>query len=1817
MRRCLVWALLALLLASGASFASFGQGGHGNHTLMNLLITRGTPSGTPDFINGTLYYVDYSAIIPDSWQADIINNRPNTGSASTSSDKWMDVLPNKPNVEVGYRDYKGDYIVLGMTGTDADGRFSYPLASIDFANVVRANCTHVVVNYTGSLENPAFTDEITYCDVLSYWLPMNNINFESCVPVFLIFGVLAAAMYASGNDPLKAFDISTPRLPSPKNKPMAGETRFFPGWKVQRQFQVRNMNDTKAGIKHNLRRLNEGMGLVARNGETGTAGLRALSKNYQKNRYLIEKLENAKELTVAQRSFLTEMIYLGAGDKRLLAAANVTKTQLQSALSRGGNSKELRGISRTMNERITNREVGKIKSTMRSVIAKYEKDVKKNLTESQKVQNQNSIKALQSLSMLTGSGDPQKPGIREANEQATATFNSSRRWAGLGSYEMLRRKPGERVGPMRTFGDKVGEFIAKTPGLRGEPATMLSSAKLMTRMHAQMVKGAFGAIAAPIAGKIGGATERTVSKMARDQGRVGTAGNGFEGMNQEIRSVVAELKRKKVITDEQAKRILKDSSDYLKLSERISGDKNLNKEQKIAQLKVVQQNYRGLIDTQLQPHIEKSLERQSISESGASEIAAKNIGRMGKVVEELHRNGEITREKAKTLVDKHSELSQKFSAVLQNRALNASEREKQLKQLQEEYKNIFDGLGGAARDMLSREGLDDIQGTRVGNLNGTINEWIRGQIKEKTSVELRKDLEDAKRRNDRTSMGEIEKKYNQRLDFEKKLEQARRSGDVKTEAEVTSVLAKNWADSASDIVGRRGTVIRNGKMRDISIALGVDAIEAQTLTEAREKINTTRNTVSGALGRVGSPNDEAGRKLVGQLRRTHLVLDEMDANLGVLEKLKGSRDRRGKEPDTFDTLREEGYINRQSVAILNKWLELGRGRSQHTLTKTDVEKLKAFAEDLASELPTVMRQKRERTGAVIEYAGRRKLESRLEQMFKEGKTAELEDLAKKAAFGVEQVGPDGRTQIVQIHRSITNMGPAIRTDPKDFVNQQEFNTKLKEIMSSRDDNGAKAARFTSLMVETLPWHRKKQQEYAETIIRALEVDSKAAARSPLAQGLEDKNYLAINMRDANRRLRSWLVSNEEILERGFMPGGPITQAEALRSGAWIQNPEARWIPATATKPKEGAGQADWVAYETRRRELRDYVQNNLAGADRIVLGQLDPKTGEVVNKERSGKIGERLTDIAERSMLSGLFDMGYESLKVRANITQTWQTLDFLRDRYMEQEMWTRDGRVIVPGEVQARYMRDAFRLRSMHADLDAKVYELKQERKTADDEERKRIDETIKNERRIAEEEMKMIRTDMRTQKSFIHAIAHEPSVADVWKRFAYGTGENGATETGRPIRNLRDLYASNIEDFDPEMAHLSRRYSQDSYGTMFMGIIGVRSGRAMSSLFDVQGYIATGQALWGSAVMEPRRNNWVGMEWSEADVAWATYPGASFQDRIPFARHLTYGNFLRTMATPAIMANQPIAAAMKGSILAAEGIPGSWEPQYQYNMDWKKGVTSGLAGIATFSPFRIPMTALGYGLSKLNVPVSTDGYSATNLNPARDGWFARSTIGKALHWDDIKYELYSAYSKHNTSYALEGKTDTESFSAGGPILRMGNIDQYYMADYGGGYQPMFSMSPFVKRRTFPSWVANMNANAPGLIGGHFDMATPEIFRRETSAAEHFAGRAGYEHLDQYGRPKESKNFYEKIMSSGAFKMTTPGFVLHRVEGGRRLAHRMSAPSPESAVWHQIAQKKREEDATAVTEEMKRQQKEAAERENSARYGQIKRNPGKRSDKD
>ncbi|MCX6777805.1 MAG: hypothetical protein NT157_02875, partial [Candidatus Micrarchaeota archaeon] len=137
------------------------------------------------------------------------------------------------------------------------------IAQCDITALVAADsraCIPIVVKfegYTDELDPDAMSylpSEASYtaCDYQMPILSSLGGAAGNCFPLFIILGLLIAAMYSAGLDPLAAFDVSTPRTPRPKRKPMQAPVMFMT-WSYTRIANLRAFKAAKNLAKNSRR----------------------------------------------------------------------------------------------------------------------------------------------------------------------------------------------------------------------------------------------------------------------------------------------------------------------------------------------------------------------------------------------------------------------------------------------------------------------------------------------------------------------------------------------------------------------------------------------------------------------------------------------------------------------------------------------------------------------------------------------------------------------------------------------------------------------------------------------------------------------------------------------------------------------------------------------------------------------------------------------------------------------------------------------------------------------------------------------------------------------------------------------------------------------------------------------------------------------------------------------------------------------------------------------------------------------------------------------------------------------------------------------------------------------------------------------------------------------------------------------------------------------------------------------------------------------------------------------------------------------------
>ncbi len=179
-------------------------------------------------------YFTSAAVIDNQWRNG--DGYFNAEEFEADTDQSFAPLPNR-EIEF-YKDDDRNGIVDPAIDTplscspvmtaDAPGTNQHGVASctIDPAaeGLGDVSCDVVIASYTPDVAHAATerSSKSTHEVCGHFTIPLGSLATLmetqpfTCFPVFLIFGLLAGAMYAAGRSPIALFDISTPRLPRPK-----------------------------------------------------------------------------------------------------------------------------------------------------------------------------------------------------------------------------------------------------------------------------------------------------------------------------------------------------------------------------------------------------------------------------------------------------------------------------------------------------------------------------------------------------------------------------------------------------------------------------------------------------------------------------------------------------------------------------------------------------------------------------------------------------------------------------------------------------------------------------------------------------------------------------------------------------------------------------------------------------------------------------------------------------------------------------------------------------------------------------------------------------------------------------------------------------------------------------------------------------------------------------------------------------------------------------------------------------------------------------------------------------------------------------------------------------------------------------------------------------------------------------------------------------------------------------------------------------------------------------------------------------------------
>jgi hypothetical protein len=1570
-------ALVLLALISGSALAfTWWSDPYPHRTYITAVVDTCTVCNEDDppvcitfpCIKGKLYYSSIDLVSDPNWDENALNGIIDTGSARLST--VTDELANS-DVLIDYKiDDEGEFDPMGdgIATTDAEGSFYHELI---WPGGDEVRCLLVRAKYEGdNVDNPPAETFVNYCKgrMLVLPLPAGSFYIENCVPIFLIFGLLVGAMYASGSDPLRAFDISTPRLPQSKPRPMVGRIGYLPGFANQRIGQMRARGALGKSLKGMHADLASTLERAAAGRKPNAKGPAELLRNYTNNKDLIDLIRKSKHLSVAQKSFLVELVYMGLDKAFAKVTGGISKDAFANFLRRG-NSKEIRGINKHMEKNFANADIGEVRKELREKIGKYERELGF-MNSLKRDVNKDSLLAWNIFKGISGmdTGDGSyNPGMRLQREQHDVAFNETRNFLGLKG--------------------RVGELIYTTPGTRGWIATAAGSMYVLGRMYGKGVRSVIvdgtGGIAKMVTGnpKPGTPTadkiENFVYKFGgQGKGVVGNIANGFEGMTIEIKNTLTELKARGILSAAEADRIRKSSADLYSQTLKIKNS-SLSDAEKIRQLKDLHSKYLGILnDPAFKGAIAAGLSAQS-AEEGAVPGKAKGMDR--------------TEYLRKTFADAIIE-------SITTRGMTSAEQALLAKRVYSAQARVARGGGEPAL----------------------------------------RELADAVSNSSQRTIGKV--------------------GTAK--AQVERLLAA-------------------GGTEESGIAASVGA-RAQGLLD-REKRN-----IEQALLAVRAARGVADQKRMENILEKALKdvngLNEGFAKLAAPP----SRDR-----TTQTYIDDLGQRGRASVMMLNRWLDMSLGAAKPrdiVLSKEEMAEVRSASYKQGSGARSVADGMKATVEVMHGQADRRKITGRIEKLLREGKIEEVLKVYEGARSDqwLAQDPLSGRQSAMDRF-----FAPGHKINQKDVLNDSDpLVGEFRRVLSdARIKDSDKAQVLTNIMIKSFPWYRKTAREDFEALIRDLSAEKRSTLVDSGPAPSSRVNFLGINLEETEKKLQRWKIVNEEILTRGLVPGTTITHDQAIRGGAWIANQEGYWIP-----------------YATRDGKVREdferYVRPYLSEGDRIVYGTLDKGGTRIVDAPRKGFLSA-----IEKPIVATLYDAGADYARAKAAVYQSYFTMDLMNADYFNSLRTKNEGLTIT--ELQNRYLANAYRLQN----------------KQMLDEEFRADGKTEKQSR----DEIARIKKQTEDDKRILQAAYGNVSVFDLFRR-----GEAGGTPTSWSGRSdvvdnyTRMGYGSRLErydkttgfgtdeSFDPNMARFSRDLARASYEMAFLGILTVRSGRATSSSYGSWGYIATHAASSGPQLMEPRKDNWIKNEWSEADLITSLYNPAGWQNNIPVLKHFTYGNYLRAMSQPALFVAQHVAASTRHSVLMGGDVPSPWEPQYEKMPNYTRAGLTGVGALIKYLP----------------TPLSPLAYAGISLNPARESWLEQTSVGRALHLSDAKQKAYEAASKIGVrNYALEGKSDLDSYRLGGPGNWMGFVDKFYTSDYSGGYPPGHIVRPFGEKRLFQGFMNSYTGKvAPGLSFGANEYVYPTIYRRETDAITNLRERASIEDAYSAFNMRTAQKIYRKL---------------------------------------------------------------------------------------
>jgi len=1671
MKKCLLLALFLLIYISGSAFAV-----PGNLLNWSYLSCQVEKSQFEDSVNGTLHYTEMEFIGSEEWDSNQLTGTIDiTGASATGR---SGVLPNEI-LQIYYLHKNGRFIHLGDAQTDAEGMYGLDVTVLRTltAEFADGRCTRILVNFTGSRYNIGNMVDTVYCTDYDFKFPLLGVDYSNCISIFIILGVLIGAMYASGMDPLKTFDLSTPRLPSPKYRAMSGMTMYVPGWAVQREAQIRQSKEYARMLERSLRDVSA---LLANAGGKRpiSRGQATMVREYGNNKDLIERLRKTNALTITQKSMLTELILLGLDrqikeatkgvDKKGLPVAGVDKSMLRDYLV-NGNTKELKKISRNMDSRSNTLEMGKVRLLIRKEVGRYQKEINK-MDAALKNPNEKADEAWEKFTRITGMelGDGKlRPGLRDAKEQNDFAFDVSRKWLNLGSeWKPL---------------DKVGKFIATTPGLRRGPATAIGSVLMITGIYGRVLRTAVvdGVAGNALKGadkltreKITPIHKATVffeNKVSEGRKSVGSLMNGFEESVLAMREIAIELKRREILTKKEMKRILVDVE---KINEKHSKilNGNMSKEEKVRALIPLQKDLNGLFAS-FAPRFRKAMEEQKKLE-GEGKWDAYLAGRLAKeikkdiVVEPTVGKGTDTR---KELAD----------ALKAFKKANKSGTDIQIEAAQRR-------LDKAVRSY-ARSTLSSSDGT-CGRVSGALHQ----------ANGLREDLGNV-------ATDSVDEK-----------------GIPKTIIQIIAPQAKGLVEKDSKRVQQALRMLQ--RLQGLGLPYGEH--EGKQLSElkklAQESVGADGKPISAKLSQEQLRDLIEFRDLRAQLRQNSNNLQGLERQISDMWQREQNSQVKSSTKDYID---DQGNRGRHANALLNRWIEMAYGAPKAASRMPTKEEQKAARE--AQKTSAALEGKGRDAGSATAGSGdnvdvtsymRTQLSTRIAYAERGALSGKIAELLEKKDYGTLQ-------------RMFAEAGSANWTDPKfmaryfalgntvqkkDLVDPARTQKELDSILNNQNlTKDQKTQKMANLMIDVFPWYRKMRTEGLEAHMRAMTKDLRSSVREGYDYSNADRtNYMGINLMEANRRLQTAIVSNEEMLARGLVPGSKITQQEAVRTGAWIARPEGPWIPATASKPPKPKNPDDQIEMEKyskamkesdkRKEAFETYVWPNLAGADRVIYGKrTSPENGWIVDyKDTKNIFGmkQKPGGVFEKATLAALFDLGSEASTVKASITQSWMTMNDMKEWYLDKDYIRQSGERFKVSDLMDEYQRKLLEKRYnvlYEHEYDARMKELKEKLEKEENEEKKK---TIENDIKTLEKGgtkglEKEIDKELSYEKGRLRALTHGLSAVDVIRGLSIEKipgvelGDEKHDTTGMTFGEkasafVRQKYGREWRNFDPATARFIRELTRSSYDMAFMGVIAVRSGRAMSSGYGEDGYIATGQSNWGPGLMEPKHGGWITNEWSEAHVVPHAFPVGRWREDIPVLKSMGYGNFMYASTYPAIFAAQWFSTATRRVTSVGDGMPTPWEPQYPKRPGFAKAVGAAATSLPLYF---LPLTPLIYPMIL--------------MDPMKEGRFARSRLGQAMHVTDIKYGIAKAYSAVGIrNYAMEGPTSLDAFRVGGPSWMAWAGDMFFTSDYRKGYQPVYFNNAGGRQYPFPGFSGTMNRTGLGYATtSRMDWVVPEIFRRET----------------------------------------------------------------------------------------------------------------------